>query len=83
MLRKILFSYSNGSLQSWSQRRCKRCSKFLSKRQQLYCSKHAYEVNKELVLVQSSFVDYSYRTIRGCIGFQLPRFLRTELRGYT
>jgi hypothetical protein len=35
-----VFRTNNKGLVSWSQRRCKACGKFLSKRQKLYCEAH-------------------------------------------
>lgn len=52
--------YNNGlGLVSWSQRKCKTCGKFLSKRQKLYCNEHGVGTKTYLTTHREQYHAYN------------------------
>jgi hypothetical protein len=43
MIHSKLRTWSNGRLVTWSQNRCVKCQRFLTKKELKYCPKHAKE----------------------------------------
>lgn len=80
----ITRQYSHNKLISWSDKRCVKCKRFISRRHSKFCDRCAIiEHNISTSLERQTPVrHYGMETLYELIEFPIPQYLEHELRNY-